>query len=56
MAGIWRFKDDNPYGVTIYDEKYKRKRLFEAVNRLGINPRRAHKKCLEEMRKNGELD
>ncbi len=51
MTGIWRVELVNPYDDTVYDEKHRRKTFMESVRRIGINPRKAHKKRLKELQK-----
>lgn len=55
MTRIWRLDDYTPYDNTVYDEKYGRKTFLDSVRRIGVEPRKAHKKCLEIMCREGKI-
>ena len=55
MTGIWRLDDYNPYDNAVYDEKHRRKTFMDSVHRIGVEPRKAHKKRLEIMRREGKI-
>ncbi len=52
MTGVWESSFDL-YDDTVFDEKHRRKTFMESVRRIGINPRKARKKHMDKLIREG---